>query len=51
MINEIQNIKITNPLEDYGIVQINKKRRKISGNINPALTLLQSEFMPVIGGP
>lgn len=51
MRNETKNIKITNPLEDYRIVQISRKTGKISGNINPALTALQSEFMPVIGGP
>lgn len=42
--------KITNPLEDYGILQINGKTGKISGNINSALTVLQSELMPVIRG-
>lgn len=50
MRNETKNIKITNPLEDYRIIQISRKTGKISGNINPALTVLQSEFMLVIRG-
>lgn len=46
MINESKNIKITNPLEDYKIVQINRKTGKICGSINPALTVLQSDLCP-----